>query len=153
MSKNCMRRVVDEDGLETYTAKGWGVVESYEVEAPIIYDAPTGSPYGVERRAQVGKVRRWVVELDEQSSLALADAHISNLNQQLRDAGSAARGVEALNRRIETLEHEAIVHKGEYKKSSDALHAAQVRIQRMERDLGKVRAEIGEERWRKIVGP
>jgi chaperonin cofactor prefoldin len=150
-------RVVRADELDMFTLTGWKIVAMFEVEVPV-----QGNKYlpnygivtehvGMAREARflcVKGGRDEVIENLQKRCEDLESEHERLTKAHLEDekkykdlfeqVGSTARIVEDRDRSIETLQKSA------------SFHAEKTR--KMEADLGKMRAALGELRMKEILG-
>jgi hypothetical protein len=141
-----VRVVIDEHALQTYTARGWVLLDRYE--APVTEHTPvTGDRYGSVSVNVVSKTYFLLGQDRESTMRALADA-----NEELRRAANAhngrAREAEAkLAAAEKAFQEEKARH---HRLLQDAEQARQIAVEerkrscKMELDLAKVRAHFGE---------
>jgi hypothetical protein len=158
-----LRKVVDAQGLEIATGCGWVMVESYDFDREVfssetipVQPAYPGAPVtSTSCRTLLARDRRFVVEMAADSALAKMAADRDAAFMVSDKSRAEAREAEA---KAERAERDA----AEKQRTIDSLREQQklsiernaklsTAVEKMERDLGKVRREVGEARLRDIL--
>lgn len=160
-------KTVPAESLHDHTQKGWIVLDAFDQdETDVVYDTearrlqdPSGCyhPDTVQvQRTLVLRRRHFLVGLSENSVVAQVTSERDEAQTKRREAEKALEDIRIVNQKVEAnaarlLDNEQRMS-AEVKRLRAGLDEEKSRVRRMEDDLGKVRAAIGDLKMREILG-
>lgn len=166
-------KVAEASELEAACLAGWRLVrELYEdrvtavrADEPVpMFQFPgyAGNSYGSVfggnasiERPMIVRVVRFLLKRDDTSVVAAAEARAAEALKLRDEAQAAAKAAEkaklAAEEAVALMTDESDRFRARYKEAADRRDELKAQNQRMEADLGKVRAAIGDLRFREIV--
>lgn len=155
-------QVIDSDRLFEFTQQGWRLVAMLPVTALMKQSMPRYNPNYNDGRPPApeptvyGNEFHCLVRRDEQSALALKTAQIEQLTDSLNRAAEKERlavaEVTPLRTDLEAKKTEIAALRRSDDSLRESLRQQQNKNYRIETDIGKLRKDIGEKEFTRIIG-
>lgn len=158
-------KVVSASQLEEFSAQGWRVLEGFNEEQDHVFlgsepkQVEDGNSYCSTvdtRRSVVLSQRYYVLGRDETSVLADLNSKIAAANVQVKDLTAKAKEqddtLSQARREIDRLTNFVEARDLAAGRVAQERRGEQERMRKMEKDLGKLRAALGDLKMREILG-
>jgi len=175
-----IEKVIGPDGLLNATSSGWTVIERFEHDAPIqlfemqpgsphpyhggdsrmAYDPPSihrEPPYGSTVKTAVGRVSAFRVRLSSACLVAELQADLEKFKEKVSLAAEAQRKVEEALKKKDAEHLKALETIEQLKAENGRVRTDRQQIEQckrnLERDLGKIREQMGRKQFEEIIPP
>lgn len=155
-------KVVSDKELEAHTSQGWELLELVTETSVVAWSQEQvaaqqpGMMPMQQSRPCTGTVTRYLVRKNEESAIADAGAKLSEaqkracvLEGEAKEQAEKIRQLTSANEVFRKEAHDNALSQDKWRHEHATLRD---RYKTMEQDLGKVRKELGEREWARIVG-